>query len=86
MLYLLGDKVTGVQGLKYAKMDAEAIVVLIKDGVYLDIAPVQDKKIFAMDDDVKERGMEERLKDQAKIIGYEQLVDLVLENKVANFA
>ena len=86
MLYLLGDKVTGVQGLKYAQMDAEAIVVLIKDGVYLDIAPVQDKKIFAMDDDVKERGMEERLKDQAKIIGYEQLVDLVLENKVANFA
>lgn len=86
MLYLLGDKVTGVQGLKYAQMDAEAIVVLIKDGVYLDIAPVQDKKIYAMDEDVKKRGMEHRLKDQAEIIGYEQLVDLVLENKVANFA
>ena len=86
MLYLLGDKVTGVQGLKYAQMDAEAIVVLIKDGVYLDIAPVQDKKIYAMDEDVKGRGMEERLKDRAEIIGYEQLVDLVLENKVANFA
>ena len=86
MLYLLGDKVTGVQGLKYAQMDAEAIVVLIKDGVYLDIAPVQDKKIYAMDEDVKKRGMEDRLKDQAEIIGYEQLVDLVLENKVANFA
>ena len=86
MLYLLGDKVTGVQGLKYAQMDAEAIVVLIKDGVYLDIAPVQDKKIYAMDEDVKKRGMEDRLKDQAEIIGYEKLVDLVLENKVANFA
>ena len=85
MLYLLGDKVTGAQGLKYAQLDAEAVVVLIKDGVYLDIAPVQDKKIFAMDDDVKKRGMEERLNDHVEIIGYEQLVDLILENKVANF-
>ena len=46
----------------------------------------QEKKIFAMDDDVKKRGMEERLKEQAEIIGYDQLVDLILENKVANFA
>ena len=86
MLYLLGDKVTGAQGLEYARMDTEAIVVLIKDGVYLDIALIHDKKIYAMDNDVKNRGMEERLKDRAEIIGYEQLVDLVLENKVANFA
>ena len=86
MLYLLGDKVTGAQGLKYARMDADATVVLIKDGVFLDIAPIRDKKIYAMDDDVKRRGVEARLKDQAEIIGYEQLVDLILENKVANFA
>ena len=86
MLYLLGDKITGAQGLKYAQIDAEAIIVLIKDGVYLDIASIQDKKIYAMGDDIQKRGMEDRLKDQAEIIGYEQLVDLVLENKVANFA
>jgi sulfur relay protein TusB/DsrH len=85
MLYLLGDKVTGAQGLKYAQLDAEAVVVLIKDGVYLDIASVQDKKIFAMDDDVKKRGMEERLNDQVEFIGYGELVDLIFENKVANF-
>ena len=85
MLYLLGDKIIGSVGVSYAQMDAEAIVVLIKDGVFLDIETFQDKKIYAMDEDVKRRGMEERLKDKAEIIGYDKLVDLILENKVVNF-
>ncbi len=85
MLYLLGDKIIGSVGVKYAQMDAEAIVVLIKDGVFLDIEAFQDKKIYAMDEDVKRRGMEGRLKDKAEIIGYDILVDLILENKVVNF-
>jgi len=85
MLYLLGDKMLGAVGLQYAQMDADAVVVLIKDGVYLDTRTVQDKKIYAIDEDVKRRGMEGRLKDKAEIVGYDKLVDLVLENKVANF-
>ena len=85
MLYLCGDKIIGPMGLQYAQMDPDAIVVLIKDGVYLDTEAVQDKKIYAIDEDVKRRGMEDRLKDTADIIGYDKLVDLVFENKVANF-
>jgi len=85
MLYLLGDKMLGAVGLQYAQMDADAVVVLIKDGVYLDTRTVQDKKIYAIEEDVKRRGMEGRLKAKAEIIGYDKLVDLVLENKVANF-
>lgn len=85
MLYLLGDKMLGVVGLQYAQMDADAIVVLIKDGIYLDTQAVQDKKIYAIDEDVERRGMKGRLKDKAEIIGYDRLVDLILENKVANF-
>jgi len=85
MLYLLGDKMLGAVGLQYAQMDADAVVVLIKDGVYLDTQTVQDKKIYAIDEDVKRRGMGGRLKDKAEIVGYDKLVDLVLENKVANF-
>ena len=85
MLYLLGDKIIGSVGANYAQMDAEAIVVLIKDGVFLDIETFQDKKIYAMAEDVKRRGMEGRLKDKAEIIGYDKLVDLILENKVVNF-
>ncbi|MBU0733874.1 MAG: DsrH/TusB family sulfur relay protein [Proteobacteria bacterium] len=86
MLWLLGDKIIGPVGLKHAQMDADAVVVLIKDGVYLDLQAVQDKKVYAIDEDVKRRGMGGRLEDKAEIIGYDRLVDLILENKVANFA
>ena len=85
MLYLCGDKILGTVGLQYAQMDPDAIVVLIKDGVYLDIQAVQGKKIYAIDEDVKRRGMTGRLKDKTDIIDYDGLVDLVFENKVANF-
>ena len=85
MLYLLGDKIIGSVGVSYAQMDAEAVVVLIKDGVFLDIEAFGGKKIYAMDEDVKRRGMGGRLKDKAEIIGYDKLVDLILENKVMNF-
>ncbi len=85
MLYLCGDKIIGPIGLQYAQMDPDAVVVLIKDGVYLDTEAVKDKKIYAIDEDVKRRGMEGRLKETADIIGYDELVDLVFENKVANF-
>jgi sulfur relay protein TusB/DsrH len=85
MLYLLGDKIIGPVGLQHAQMDDDAIIVLIKDGVYLDLQAVQGKKIYAIDEDVKRRGMGERLKDKAEVIGYDKLVDLVFEHKVANY-
>jgi sulfur relay protein TusB/DsrH len=85
MLYLLGDKIIGPVGLQHAQMDDDAIIVLIKDGVFLDLQAVQGKKIYAIDEDVKRRGMGERLKDKAEVIGYDRLVDLVFEHKVANY-
>ena len=85
MLYLLGDKIIGPVGLQHAQMDDDAIIVLIKDGVFLDLQPIQGKKIYAVDEDVKRRGMGERLKDKAEVIGYDTLVDLILEHKVANY-
>ncbi len=85
MLYLLGDKIIGPVGLRYAQMDPDAVIVLIKDGIFLDTEPVKGKKIYAIDVDVERRGMQGRLQDKAEIIGYDKLVDLVMENKVANF-
>ncbi len=85
MLYLLGDKIIGPVGLQHAQMDDDAIIVLIKDGVYLDLQAVQGKKIYAIDEDVKRRGMGERLKDKAEVIGYDKLVDLIFEHKVTNY-
>ena len=85
MLYLLGDKIIGPVGLQHAQMEDDAIIVLIKDGVFLDLQAVQGKKIYAIDEDVKRRGMGERLKDKAEVIGYDKLVDLIFEHKVANY-
>ena len=85
MLYLLGDTIIGPVGLQHAQKDADAIIVLIKDGVFLNIQSIQGKKIYAVDEDVKRRGMGARLKDTADIIGYDKLVDLIMENKVANY-
>jgi sulfur relay protein TusB/DsrH len=85
MLYLLGDKIIGPVGLRHAQMDDDAIIVLIKDGVYLDLQEVKGKKIYAIDEDVKRRGLAGRFKDKAEIIGYDKLVDLIMENKVANY-
>ena len=85
MLYLLGDKIIGPVGLQHAQMEDDAIIVLIKDGVFLDLRPVQGKNIYAMDEDVKRRGMGERLKDKAEVIGYDKLVDLIFQHKVANY-
>jgi sulfur relay protein TusB/DsrH len=86
MLYLLGDTTIGPVGLNHAaKKDADAIIVLIKDGVFLNTQAVKGKKIYAIDEDVKRRGMGDRLEDKAEIIGYDKLVDLIMENKVANY-
>ena len=85
MLYLLGDTIIGPVGLQHAQKDADAIIVLIKDGVFLNTQSVQGKKIYAVDEDVKRRGMAERLKGKAEVIGYDKLVDLIFEHKVANY-
>ncbi len=85
MLYLCGDTIIGPIGIQCAQMDPEAVVVLIKDGVYLDPDEVPGKKVYAIDVDVQKRGMADRLKYKAEIIGYDRLVDLVFEKKVANF-
>ena len=84
MLYLV-DKPNGQIAAEVAKMDDDAKIVLIKDGVYLDPATMPGK-VYVMEDDVEMRGLKERLAGKAESIDYPQLVDLIVENKVANFA
>jgi sulfur relay protein TusB/DsrH len=84
MLYLV-DKPNGQIAAEVAKLDNDAKFVLIKDGVYLDPATLPGK-VYVMEDDVKLRGLNARLAGKAESIDYPQLVDIILENKVANFA
>ncbi len=84
MLYLV-DKPNGQIAAEVAKLDDDAKIVLIKDGVYLDPATLPGK-VYVMEDDVESRGLKERLNGKAESIDYPQLVDLIVENKVANFS
>lgn len=86
-LYLV-DKVYGENGLKIAENDPDAKIVLIQDGVYLDTSALSAKgaKVYAVAKDVEKRGLSAKLSGSAEIIGYDQLVDLIVANKVINFA
>lgn len=85
MAVYLVDKPNGEVAAGVAKMDTDAKVVLIKDGVYLDPSTMPGK-VYAMEDDVKVRGLKDRLAGKAESIGYPQLVDMIVANKVINFA
>ncbi|MEW5768490.1 MAG: DsrH/TusB family sulfur metabolism protein [bacterium] len=85
MAVYLVDKPNGEIAAGVAKLDTEAQIVLIKDGVYLDPSTMPGK-IYAMKDDVEVRGLKDRLAGKAETIDYSQLVDLIVANKVMNFA
>lgn len=84
MCVYLCDKPFGENGLKIAQHDDDAKIVLIKDGVYLDTSGLGDKKVYAMKDDVEKRGLSNRM-NNAELIDYSQLIDLIEDNKVMNF-
>ena len=85
MAVYLVDKPNGEVALGVAKLDTDVKIVLIKDGVYLNPAEMPGK-IYAMEDDVEVRGLKERLAGKVTTIGYPELVDLIVADKVINFA
>ncbi len=94
-LYLI-DKEYGENGLRLAANDKDAIVVLLQDGVYINPKFYPSKaKIYAIKQDVEKRGLTGKLSSRmitgrlpkdVECIDYYRLVDLIVENKVINFA
>ena len=86
-LYLV-DKPYGANGLALAAQDEEAILVLIQDGVYLDVSGLSKagRPLYAMKRDIERRGLEKHLAHDVKAIGFDELVDLIVAHKVVNFA
>ncbi|MDO8735599.1 MAG: DsrH/TusB family sulfur metabolism protein [Thermoleophilia bacterium] len=80
-LYLI-DLPFAKVGLDVAKRDSEAKVVLIQDGVFADASGLGE--VYALKEDVEKRGVASRL-GNARIIDYDELVDLIVANKVVNF-
>jgi len=85
MAVYLVDKPNAEIAAGVAKLDSDPKIVLIKDGVYLDPSTMPGK-IYAMEDDVNVRGLKDRLSGKVETIGYPELVDLIVANKVINFA
>ena len=83
-LYLV-DKLYGQNGLALAANDGEAKVVLLQDGVYLDTGQVSEAAVYAISEDLEKRGLQEVAPASVNRISYEELVDLIVENKVYNF-
>ncbi len=85
-VYLI-DQPAGGAALDLATRDGDAIVVLIQDGVYLDVSGLRKagRPLYAVKRDVEKRGLGSRL-DGVKAIGFDGLVDLIMANKVVNFA
>jgi tRNA 2-thiouridine synthesizing protein B len=86
-LYLI-DRPFGENGLALARNDPNAAIVLIQDGVYFDVGDFtrNGNAVYAIRQDVALRGLESRLPASVKRIDYGELVDLVLQHKVINFA
>jgi sulfur relay protein TusB/DsrH len=86
-VYLI-DKKFGDNSLRIAEQDRNAEIVLIQDGIYLDVKKNEDSgnKVYAVKDDVEKRGYNEILSKNIELIDYGKLVDLIFANKVINFA
>jgi sulfur relay protein TusB/DsrH len=86
-VYLI-DKKFGNNSLRIAEQDKDAEIVLVQDGIYLDVKKIENSgnKVYAIKDDVEKRGYTEILSKNIELIDYGKLVDLILANKVVNFA
>ncbi len=86
-LYLV-DQPFAANALSLAASDDKAIVVLVQDGVYSDISGLQaaGRKVYAIGRDLERRGLQSRTGETVERIGFDVLVDLVVEHKVINFA
>ncbi len=86
-LYLI-NKTYGENGLNLARLDADAQVVLLQDGVYFNVRRFVGSKVkvYVLKSDAEKRGLVDRVHEDMELIDYSQLVDLITNNKVINFA
>ena len=74
-------------GLPLAAKDNDAKIVLIQDGVFINKSLIPgNAKVYAVKNDVEKRGVQSRLGDGVEVVDYDKLVDIILEDKVVNFA
>jgi sulfur relay protein TusB/DsrH len=68
--------------------DDEAIIVLVQDGVNLDVSTLGNghHPVYAVKKDLERRGLTKQAAHRVKPIDFGELVDLIVAHKVVNFA
>lgn len=80
-VYLI-DRRYSELALDLAEKDKDAKVVLIQDGVYLDTSTF--KEVYLVENDVRKRGLND-FPESVKLIDYNELIDMMENEKVYNF-
>ncbi len=69
----------------YASLDSEARVVLLQDGVYSAARITTLKQVYVIEDDIARRGLGSTIPPRVHVISYDELVQMMKEEKVINF-
>lgn len=83
-IYIM-DKTNIETGISYAKMDEEAKIILIQDGLYASPELFEGMKVFAFSDEVTERGLDEILPQSIEKITYDEGIDIMADEKIISF-
>ncbi len=83
-LFIIRNSEASVLGL--AESVKNSSVALLQDGVYLATSPIKAIEVYVLAPDAEKRGVKEKLQKRVKLVGYEELVALLLElgNTVIN--
>lgn len=83
-VYLVDEPFLDV-ALTYALKDTSAKIVLLQDAVYSPPGGDLPLKVFAVLADVARRGLNGKIPPSVSIIGYDELVKMMEDEKVVNF-
>jgi len=83
-IYIM-DKTNVETGISYAKMDENAKIILIQDGLYAPTDIFEGLKVFAFADEVIERGLEDILPKSIERITYDEGIDIMTDEKIISF-
>ena len=85
MAVYLVDKRYADLGLDLASRDESAKLILLQDGVYLGISPVEGKmEVYYVENDLAKRGID-KLPNGARMINYDELIGLMEQETIYNF-
>jgi sulfur transfer complex TusBCD TusB component (DsrH family) len=73
-------------GIPYALNDNEAKILLLNDALYIDASSIEGREVYVLTSEVAKRGLSTIIPESFKRIDYGEAVDIIMANRVINFA